>query len=334
LNGVLQIIINIHNLPKPECNPSNGPPQYEEEEENESKGCENPDVNKDVNLCRGGHVDVTNTSTLPMVALLAFFQGLRDSDLIDPATMHAFVEAAILVTLESGIGIWLPWLPNIHPSSKVLRTLLKFTPGAQYFQEFCTYLIGFYNAFPLEINVSSLVLALMRLTHNFEPEICNGMISIFVSFLSVLFRNALRVVDERLDDSYSRQLQLTFKSIYTGIRQLCQPNEMMQFVELAIVRFRQLFRTLNHAMGAFQPGWKSWKNFIKFHRLLYYNTGVDIEFQGKVTSDYAAIPELYSRCIHCDENEKTQMNREFEELLIQFEFSRHNKKSIDDCEFK
>jgi hypothetical protein len=66
---------------------------------------------------------------------------------------------------------------------------------------------------------------------------------------------------------------------------------------------------------------------------VYRRVGARIEFQGKVPSDYAMIPELYAQYIQCDEREKSWVCNEFKEKLSKLEQWLHKIRPKDESAF-
>jgi hypothetical protein len=274
------------------------------------------------------HTNPTTVIEPDLLEGLKFFESLKHRGLVTAPTLVAFVEAAVVVTRETGMKLWFPEVAQVMVHWVVLDRILECFPPDEMLGEFIRYLEGI-SAPPLQIGGRSrLVETIKKVLARYRGVLPEGFLSLkFKDELVAKFKQILNDPRVRKPENYSSQPNHIFSEMYDAIQDHFQCTELMDFVECANVRFAQLFTLIQKGYGVFDDGWHAWRSFMMFHRFLYQSLQVEFVWPASIPLEFEHLPYLYGNVLRSDDQVLAQATTEFEASLKHFEKWLHDHRS-------
>jgi hypothetical protein len=261
-----------------------------------------------------------------------FFEHVKAEGLVTLEEMNEFVEAAVRVTGDSGIVSWLPIARMATPKPAVIKTILGFRPSVALADEFFSYLWELQQREQLQIDRADIFTAILELAVHLGSDLSLELRASLADALPAIFRWLLaRPIVVYPYGAY--ELQPSFSPVYNVIQALCGPGELEPFMEMAAIRYRQLFVLIFHSYGSFMPGLELWAEFIDFHQFLLQNTGLEISFPGELPAEFVDLPLLCHNCLILEGQPRALEMQKLQERLGCFERYVHECRFTDDSRF-
>jgi hypothetical protein len=271
----------------------------------------------------------------PVDQAMSFFERLKIQKFVTDETRQKFIEAALSVIGDQGIPLW---IDEVHHLKEMTPDIVKQILSCQvegdpnrFFHLLCQL-----HDSDIEIDEEMFGKAVVRnlgaFSGSLSPEFRGRSAQLMVDIFQKQLPFGRLSHEPLLHNAYEKFP--SFHDLYEAVQAVCVGEEIGPFVNMAPIRFRDLFDMIFKGIGVFTPaGWDRWAEFISFHRFLVRSIGAYIQFPGQLPFDFADLPPLYDECVRCEEEEVSEKLTAFKGRLCDFERYVHDRRLEDDSRY-